>query len=123
MATFLPFNTGTGNFLVSDFEASKTLFKKAFRSLKIALTKARLLKHDFPVHGHVLTVLLSGCNFFAYSWKFPAYSGAFLLTIDKFSFFSDTIGASLLTTLAFTLTVGACAFQWESASNKGLKGL
>ena len=26
-----------------------------------------------------------GCNFFAYSWKIPAYSGAFLLTIDNFS--------------------------------------
>ena len=28
----------------------------------------------------------SGCSFFAYSWKLPAYSGAFLLTIDSFSF-------------------------------------
>ena len=27
-----------------------------------------------------------GCNFFAYSWKLPAYSGAFLLTIDSFIF-------------------------------------
>ena len=27
-----------------------------------------------------------GCSFFAYSWKLPAYSGAFLLTIDNFSF-------------------------------------
>ena len=40
-----------------------------------------------------------GCGFFAYSWKFPACSGAFLLTIDSFSF--------LLTALAFLLTVGA----------------
>ena len=37
----------------TDFEASKTLFLKVFRSLKMALTKARLLKHDFPLHGHV----------------------------------------------------------------------
>ena len=27
-----------------------------------------------------------GCGFFPYSWKLPAYSGAFLLTIDNFSF-------------------------------------
>ena len=27
-----------------------------------------------------------GCGFFAYSWKLPAYSGAFLLTVDNFSF-------------------------------------
>ena len=30
--------------------------------------------------------LEKGCGFFAYSWKLPAYSGAFLLTVDKFSF-------------------------------------
>ena len=29
-----------------------------------------------------------GCGFFAYSWKLPAYSGAFLLTIDYFSMFT-----------------------------------
>ena len=27
-----------------------------------------------------------GCRFFAYSWKFPAYSGAFVLTVDNFNF-------------------------------------
>ena len=32
--------------------------------------------------------LFGACNFFAYSWKLPAYSGAFLLTIDNFSFFT-----------------------------------
>ena len=26
--------------------------------------------------------------FFAFSWKLPAYSGAFLLTVDNFSFFT-----------------------------------
>ena len=36
------------------FEAAKTLFLKAFWSLKIVLIKARLLKHDFPVHGMVI---------------------------------------------------------------------
>ena len=29
-----------------------------------------------------------GCSFFAYSWKLPACSGAFLLTVDNFSFFT-----------------------------------
>ena len=28
-----------------------------------------------------------GCSFFAYSWKLPAYSGAFLLTVVHLSFF------------------------------------
>ena len=46
----------------------------------------------------------SGCGFFAYSCKLPAYSGAFLLTVDKFSFLL-TVGAFLLTVLAFLLTV------------------
>ena len=30
----------------------------------------------------------TGCGIFAYSWKLPAYSGAFVLTINKFSFFT-----------------------------------
>ena len=29
-----------------------------------------------------------GCGFCAFSWKLPAYSGAFLLTVDNFSFFT-----------------------------------
>ena len=42
------------------------------------------------------------------SWKLPAYSGAFLLTVDNFSF-QLTVGAFLLTvdSLAFLLTIGA----------------
>ena len=31
---------------------------------------------------------LEGCGFFAYSWKLPAHSGAFLFTLDNFSFFT-----------------------------------
>ena len=31
---------------------------------------------------------INGCSFFAYSWKLPTYNGAFLLTIDNFSFFT-----------------------------------
>ena len=29
-----------------------------------------------------------GYGFFAYNWKLPAYGGAFLLTVDTFSFFT-----------------------------------
>ena len=32
--------------------------------------------------------IAKGCGFYAYSWKLPAYGGAFLLTVDKFSFFA-----------------------------------
>ena len=42
-----------------------------------------------------------GYGVFAYSWKLPAYSGAFLLTVDNFGF--------LLTILVFLLTMGKCA--------------
>ena len=53
------------------------------------------------------------CNFrkrlFAYSRKLPAYSGTFLLTIESFSL--------------FYLQLELFCLQWESASNKGLKGL
>ena len=59
-------------------------------------------------------LLEKGCGFFAYSWKLPAYSGAFLLTVDKFSSF--TYGSSFLTysfsfftySWSFLLTVGKC---------------
>ena len=47
---------------------------------------------DFPpTLSHRLRgpkTMIWGCGFFAYSWKLRAYSGAFLLTIDNFSFFS-----------------------------------
>ena len=49
-----------------------------------------------------------GCCFFAYSWKLPAYSGAFLLTIDSFSFFTYSWSFFFpLAVLAFSLTIGA----------------
>ena len=48
----------------TNFEASKkTRFLKAFRASKMALTKARLLKHGFPVHGMVSQDLRSGPPF------------------------------------------------------------
>ena len=44
-------NIRESNILVeTNFEASETLLLKVFQSLKYCL-KARLLKHDFPVHG------------------------------------------------------------------------
>ena len=59
--------------------------------------------------------IFGGCGFFAYSWKLPAYSGAFLLTVDNFSFFTYSWSffayngkAFLLTVGAFLLTVGKC---------------
>ena len=44
--------------------------------------------------------------FFAYSCKHPAYSGAFLLTVDNLGFFTYNF-SFLLTILALLLTVGA----------------
>ena len=32
--------------------------------------------------------MLWDAAFFAYNWKLPAHSGAFLLTVDNFSFFA-----------------------------------
>ena len=51
--------------------------------------------------------------FFAYSWKRPADSGAFLLTIDILAFLLTilasllSVGTFLLTVLVLLLTVGA----------------
>ena len=42
-----------------------------------------------------------GCGFFAYNWKLPAFSGAFLLTVHNFLAFCLTVGAFLLTELCF----------------------
>ena len=56
----------------------------------------------------------NGCSFFACSWKLPAYSGPFLLTVANLSFFTynwslfATVVASLLTIGAFLLTAGKC---------------
>ena len=55
-----------------------------------------------------------GCGFFAYSWKLPAYSGAFLLTVDNFSFSAYNFSFfthrfSFFTySWSFLLTVGKC---------------
>ena len=64
-----------------------------------------------------------GCGFFAYSWKLPAYSGAFYLQLTILAFLL-TIGAFLLTVLASLLTVGAFLLTVGAfAPNKGLEGL
>ena len=58
--------------------------------------------------------LFFGCGFFAYNWKLPAYSGAFLLTVDKCSLFTCNWSlfaysfSLLLTVGAFLLTMGKC---------------
>ena len=53
-----------------------------------------------------------------YNWKFPAYSRAFLLTVDNFSFF--TYSWSSFSFFAYGWSF--FCLQWESASNKRLKG-
>ena len=40
-------------------------------------------ENPFPAGGQGPSF---GCSFFAYSWKLPAYSGDFFLTVDHFSF-------------------------------------
>ena len=64
-----------------------------------------------------------GCSFFAYNWKLPAYSGAFLLTVDNFSFFYLLFELFGLQFQLPYLQLEFFCLQWESASNKGLKGL
>ena len=58
------------------------LFATAFSCLSIGACPVVLQKHVLCVP------FLHGCGFFAHSWKLPAYSGASLLTVDKFSFFT-----------------------------------
>ena len=71
-------------------------------------------KHfELTVHSEMITKLI-WMHVFAYNWKLPAYSGAFLLTIDNFSFFAYNWSffaynfSFLLTVGTFLLTVGKC---------------
>ena len=50
-----------------------------------------------------------GCGFFAYSWKLPAYSGAFLLTADNFSFFAYSWSFSAYSYSFYTYSWSFCA--------------
>ena len=55
--------------------------------------------------------------------------GSFLLTMELFYLqliilaFLLTVGAFFAYNLSFLLAVGSFCLQWESASNRGLKGL
>ena len=53
--------------------ALKTLYLKAFWSLKIALTKARLLKHDLPVHSTFLGSVNDGFQTVVRVWSSPQF--------------------------------------------------
>ena len=79
--------------LVSGFIRNNQAFKTSGKFASI-IEKSR-------IQGEIV-----GCGFFAYSWKLPAHSGAFLLKVDDLAFLL-TIGAFLLTVLASLLTVGA----------------
>ena len=57
-------------------------------------------------------LLQKGCSFFAYSWKLLAYSGAFLLSVDNFSFLLR-VGAFLLPISAFF------AYSWSFFAHSG----
>ena len=71
-------------------------FVAAFFAKIVARMFAQIFCTDFlgcpkPLAGnpkfHREDPLKNGCSFFAYSWKLPAYSRVFLLTVDNFSFF------------------------------------
>ena len=57
-------------------------------------------------------VLKNGCSFFAYNWKLPAYTGAFLLAIDNFSLF--TYSWSFL-----TYNFSLFTYNWSSFAHSG----
>ena len=61
--------------------------------------------------GLVPDKVIPDALFFAYNWKLPAYSGAFLLTLDNFAFYNWsfllTVGIFCLQ-LDFLLTMGKC---------------
>ena len=52
-----------------------------------------------------------GCGFVAYSWKLPTYSGAFLLTIDTFSFFAYSWSFSAYNCSFFTYNSSFLAYN------------
>ena len=51
-------------------------------------------------------------QFFAYSWKLPAYSGAFLLTIDNLSFFTYNLSC-------FALNFSFLTYSWSFFAYSG----
>ena len=63
----------------------------------------------------------SGCSFFACSWKLPAYSGAFLLTIDNFSFFTYNWSFFAYILAFFTYNRSFFCLQWEVGLIRALR--
>ena len=53
-----------------------------------------------------------GCGLLAYSWKLPAYSGAFSLTVDNFSFFTYTWSF-------FAYSFSFSAYSWSFCAYSG----
>ena len=74
---------------------SRTAVKKN-RGTSIRILSVRIEAYPFVDAAFLLT-----------SWKLPAYSGAFLLTDDNFSFVAYNF-SFLLTILAFLLTMEKC---------------
>ena len=59
-------------------------------------------------------ILEEGCSFFAYSWKLPAYSWAFSLTVVFGSFFCLQFELFCLQFELFLITVELLCWQWVS---------
>ena len=64
-----------------------------------------------------------GCGFFAYSSKLPAYSGAFLLTIDNFSFFAYSWSFFAYNFSFFTYSWSFFAYSGKVHLLRTLRGL
>ena len=73
------------------------------------------LVSKFLTEGNVLRIFF-GCGFFAYSWKLPAYNGAFLLTVDNFSFFTYN-----LSFFAYGFSFFTCSWSFLAYSGKASK--
>ena len=93
------------------------------------LEHLRKYKFTMCIHVFKLGILLGcmvlqachlfGCNFFAYSWKLPAYS----LTVDTFGFVAYNWSFFVYSFSFFTYKWSFFAYSAKSASNKRLKGL
>ena len=60
-------------------------------------------------------------RFFAYSWKLPAYSGALLLTIDNFSFFTYSWSFSAYSFSFFAYSWSFFAYSGKVLLRRGLR--
>ena len=61
--------------------------------------------------------------FFAYSWKLPAYSGAFVLTFDNLGVFCLQLELFAYSFSFLTYSWSFFAYSGKSVFNKGLKRL